>query len=48
MDKAHLVIVRHCPEVISSILPSVILVMLPKCLVCIATYLDLDADDFKC
>src|SRR5450755_3378853 len=36
MDKAHLLIVRHCPQVVSSVLPTV---MLPKCPVCIAAYI---------
>ena len=39
MDKAHLSVVRHCPEVVSSVLPAVILVLLPKCPVCIAAYI---------
>jgi hypothetical protein len=39
MDKAHLLVVRHCPEVVSSVLPAVILVLLPKCPVCIAAYI---------
>jgi sterol desaturase/sphingolipid hydroxylase (fatty acid hydroxylase superfamily) len=39
MDKAHLSIVRHCPQVASSVLPAVILVLLPKCPVCIAAYI---------
>jgi hypothetical protein len=30
MDKAHLLIVRHCSEVVSSVLPTAILVLLPK------------------
>lgn len=39
MDKAHLSVVRHCPQVASSVLPAVILVLLPKCPVCIAAYI---------
>ena len=39
MDKAHFSIVRHCPEAVSSLLPAVILVLLPKCPVCIAAYI---------
>src|ERR1051326_8769915 len=39
MHKAHLLVVRHCPEVLSSVIPAVILVLLPKCPVCIAAYI---------
>jgi sterol desaturase/sphingolipid hydroxylase (fatty acid hydroxylase superfamily) len=39
MDKTRLSIVRHCPQVASSVLPAVILVLLPKCPVCIAAYI---------
>jgi hypothetical protein len=39
MGKAHLLILRHCPQVVSSVLPTVILVLLPKCPVCIAAYI---------
>lgn len=39
MDKAHVSIVRHCPQVARSVLPAVILVLLPKCPVCIAAYI---------
>jgi hypothetical protein len=36
MDKAHVLIVRHCRQVASSVLPAVILVLRPKCPICIA------------
>jgi hypothetical protein len=39
MHKANLLIARHCPKVASSVLPAVILVLLPKCPVCIAAYI---------
>jgi hypothetical protein len=31
MDKAHSLIVRHCSEVVSSVFPTAILMLLPKC-----------------
>jgi sterol desaturase/sphingolipid hydroxylase (fatty acid hydroxylase superfamily) len=34
-----LLVARHCPEVLSSVLPAVILVLLPKCPVGIAAYI---------
>jgi hypothetical protein len=39
MGKAHLLILRHCPQVVSSVLPTVILVLLPKCPICIVAYI---------
>jgi hypothetical protein len=39
MHKPHLLVVRHCPEVAGSVLPAVILVLLPKCPICIAAYI---------
>jgi uncharacterized membrane protein YoaT (DUF817 family) len=33
--------VRHCPDIASAVVPTVILVLLPKCPVCIAVYIAL-------